>query len=85
MIILERKDGAKDLEEPVQIFFLELFDNLFDITRDLIAAGDEKGIGGIDDDDVFESDGRYEFLFALNKDIFTPKVDMLAMDDGVIP
>lgn len=63
---------------------LELFNDLLDITSDLVAASDEEGIIGIDDHEVLDADGCDEAFAALDQDVFTPEVDVLTIDDGVM-
>lgn len=63
---------------------LELFDDLLDITRDLVAASDKEGIIGIDNDKVLDADRGDEAFAALDEDVFAPEVDMLTIDDGVM-
>ncbi len=66
------------------VLIFQFLDQFFDLTGHLITPGDEEGIGGIDDDEVFDADSGDESIITLDEKIFTAKVDVFAMDDGMI-
>ena len=63
---------ARYLEVGIFLVFFQLLNQFLDITGDLVTASDEEGVIGIDNDEVFDADGRYEAVFTLDKEVFAP-------------
>ena len=62
---------------------LQLFDEFLDVAGDLVTPSDEEGIVRIDDDQVLDSDGGYEAVFTLDKEVLAPQVNVFPVDHRV--
>lgn len=71
------------LEVRILLVFFQLFDEFLDVAGDLVATGDEESIIGVDDDQIFDADRRYEPVFALDEEVLAPEIDVFAVDDRV--
>lgn len=64
-------------------FVFQFFDEFFDIARYLIASGDQERIVRVDDNEVFDTDGRDETFAAVDEQILASQVDMISIHDGL--
>ena len=63
---------ARYLEVRIFVVVFQLLNQFFNLARDLVTPSDEEGIVRIDDDQVLDSDGGYEAVFTLDKEVLAP-------------